>query len=95
MGVGRGANDPILEKTLHVTETKTIVTTTITDPAVDLNSPDESLRQEVRRGKEILLRPKAKIRLGAWNVRTMFETSKAAKFIWEMRRYKGPKTTWR
>ena len=53
-----------------------------------MNSPDESLQQEVRRGKESLLRPKVKIRLGAWNVCTMFETSKAAQVIGEISRYK-------
>lgn len=72
-----------------------MITTTITDPAVDLsqpigsmNSPDESLQQEVRRGKDSLLRPKTKIRIGAWNVCTMFKASKTAQVIGEMRRYK-------
>lgn len=48
--------------------------------------PNESLR-EVRNVKESLLRPKTKINIGAWNVRTMWETSKTAQVITEMKRY--------
>ncbi|XP_062583995.1 craniofacial development protein 2-like [Saccostrea cucullata] len=35
-----------------------------------------------------LLRPKEKLRVGAWNVRTMYETSKTAQVADEMQRYK-------
>ncbi|EDO41949.1 predicted protein [Nematostella vectensis] len=34
-----------------------------------------------------LLRPKTKIRLGTWNVRTMYETSKAAQVLNEIEKY--------
>ena len=61
------------------------------DPTVDSSQPDgsmttsdESLQQEVRSVKDSLLGPKAKIRIGAWNVRTMYETSKSAQVISEM-----------
>ena len=37
--------------------------------------------------KESLIEPKAKIRMGAWNVRTMYDTSKTAQVIREMKRY--------
>ncbi|CAJ1087276.1 craniofacial development protein 2-like [Xyrichtys novacula] len=64
-------------------------------PIVDPSQPigrvtttDESLQQEVRSAKACLLWPKTKIRLGAWNVRTMYETSKLAQVVSEMRRYK-------
>ena len=65
------------------------------DPTVDSSQPDgsmttsdESLQQEVRSVKDSLLGPKAKIRIGAWNVRTMYETSKSAQVISEMKRYR-------
>ena len=76
-------------KIYHVTETTT--NTTTMDPTVDSSQPDgsmttsdESLQQEVRSVKDSLLGPKAKIRIGAWNVRTMYETSKSAQVISEM-----------
>ena len=34
-----------------------------------------------------MLGPKQKIRVGAWNVRTMYETGKSAQVIREMQRY--------
>lgn len=37
---------------------------------------------------ESLLRPKTKIRIGAWNVRTMYETSKSAQVTNEMKKYR-------
>uniref|UniRef100_A0A3B1KAX6 Endonuclease/exonuclease/phosphatase domain-containing protein n=1 Tax=Astyanax mexicanus TaxID=7994 RepID=A0A3B1KAX6_ASTMX len=49
---------------------------------------DESLQQEVRSAMASLLGPKTTIRLGAWNVRTMFDTSKTAQVTSEMRRYR-------
>ena len=62
---------------------------------VDLSQPDgsrttsdESLQQEVRTAKDSLLGPKVKTRIGAWNVCTMYETSKSAQVISEMRRYR-------
>ena len=36
---------------------------------------------------ESLLKPKSKIRIGSWNVRTMFETSKLHQVTSEMDRY--------
>ena len=47
---------------------------------------DES-RKEVRSAKEDLLGPKTTIRVGAWNVRTMYETTKTAQVLSEMKRY--------
>ena len=64
------------------------------DPIVDLSHPtgcmtppDESPR-DVRSTTDSLLGPKTNIRLAAWNVRTMFETSRTAQVISEMRRYR-------
>ena len=45
---------------------------------------DESPLQEVRSSNQGFLGPQTTIRLGAWNVRTMFETSKTAQVINEM-----------
>ena len=65
----------------------------LNNPTVDLNQPVGSMTTsdqspwEVRGVKESLLGPKAKIRIGAWNVRTMFETSKTAQVLKEMQRY--------
>ena len=47
---------------------------------------DES-RKEVRSVKVGLLGPKTTIRIGAWNVRTMYETTKTAQVLNEMKRY--------
>lgn len=41
----------------------------------DLTTADESLQLEVVNMRESLLGPKTKIRLRAWNLRTMYETS--------------------
>ena len=63
--------------------------------AVDLSQPndsmtiaDASLHQEVRGMTDSLLGPKTYIRVGARNIDTMSEPSKAAQVIREMRRYK-------
>ena len=48
---------------------------------------DESPLQEVRSSNQGFLGPQTTIRLGAWNVRTMFETSKTAQVINEMQNY--------
>lgn len=63
-------------------------------PRVDLSQaiggmtiPNESLLEEVSDTMDSLLRPKAKLRIGAWNVRTMYEASKSAQVLNEMRRY--------
>ena len=52
-----------------------------------MTTSDES-RKEVRSAKEGLLGSKNKIRIGAWNVRTMFETTKTAQVLSEMKRYR-------
>ena len=77
-------------KNYPVTETTTNKNYTM-DPSLDSSQPtwrmtasDESPSQEVR---ESLLGPKAKIHLGAWNVRTMCEASKTAQVIIQMKRY--------
>ena len=51
-----------------------------------MTTSDESPR-DVRSTTDSLLGPKTNICLRAWNVRTMFETSKTAQDIIEMRRY--------
>ncbi len=38
----------------------------------------DEIRKEDRSAKEGLLGPKTKIRIGAWNVRIMFETTKTS-----------------
>ncbi|XP_068738570.1 craniofacial development protein 2-like [Montipora capricornis] len=48
---------------------------------------NESLSGEVRAARCSLLGPKAQIRIGAWNVRTMYETSKSAQVLREMSNY--------
>lgn len=75
--------------------TETMTQTTTSDPTVDLKQnpgsmtiPDESLPKEVRNATDSLLGPKAKIRIGTWNVRTMNDTSKLAQVINEMQRRK-------
>ena len=50
-------------------------------------TPLDESRKEVRSEKEGLLGPKTKNRIGAWNVRTMFETTKTAQVLSEMKRY--------
>ena len=52
-----------------------------------MTTPDESPPREVRSAKPDTLGPKTILRVGAWNVRTMFETSKTAQVISEMKRY--------
>lgn len=52
----------------------------------NMTTPDE-IRREVRSVKEGLLGPKTKIRIGTWNVRTMWETTKTAQVLSEMKRY--------
>ncbi len=52
-----------------------------------MTASDESPHREVRSATESLLGPKVKLRLGAWNVRTMYEASKSAQVIREMERY--------
>ncbi|XP_033127831.1 craniofacial development protein 2-like [Anneissia japonica] len=49
---------------------------------------NESPYQEVRSVKENFLRPKTKLRAGAWSVRIMYETSKLAQTTNEMKRHK-------
>lgn len=51
-----------------------------------MTAPDESPR-EVRCLNQSFLGPQTMIRLGAWNVHTMFETSKSAQVIKEMQNY--------
>ena len=53
-----------------------------------MTTPDESPPREVRSAKPDTLGPKTILRVGAWNVRTMFETSKTAQVISEMKRYR-------
>ena len=48
----------------------------------------KAYHRKSRSGKESLLGPKTKIRMGAWNVRTMYKTSKTAQVITEMKRYR-------
>lgn len=80
-----------LVKTILVTETNITDTELAADwsqPSGSITSHDESLQQEVKRAKASLLGPKANICLGAWNVHTMFETSKPAQIISKIKRYR-------
>ena len=52
-----------------------------------MTTADESPSQELRSTNQSFLGPQTTIRLGAWNVRTMFETSKTAHVIREMQNY--------
>lgn len=45
-------------------------------------------RKEAHDGKTSLLDVKTKLRIGFWNVRTMFETAKTAQVVREMQNYK-------
>ena len=83
---GVGLTTPPCKKTL-VTETSTIEKSNNTvngqeDDSSHTNggmtSCSEILDREARRIKESLLGPKDKLCFGAWNVRTMYETSKMA-----------------
>ena len=53
-----------------------------------MTTPAESLLQESRGVAQSFLSPKALVRIGAWNVRTMHKTSKCAQVIKEMNNYK-------
>lgn len=46
-----------------------------------------NLQKEVRGAMEALFGPKTKIHFGAWNVRTIYETSKTTQVLREMKRY--------
>ena len=52
-----------------------------------MTASSESSNQEAKRQKESFLRLKHKIKVGAWNVRTMYETSKSAQVTKEMKRF--------
>lgn len=52
-----------------------------------MTSANESPTREVSRKKPSLLRPKSKIKVGAWNVRTMYEVSKSAQVTNTMQQY--------
>ena len=52
-----------------------------------MTTSNESPQEEVRDATDSLLRAKTKIKIGAWNVRTMNEASKSAQVVSEMRRY--------
>ena len=52
-----------------------------------MTAPNENPPGEVRRKIPSLLRPKSKIKIGAWNVRTMYEVSKAAQVTKAMHQY--------
>jgi hypothetical protein len=56
-------------------------------PTGSMTAPDESPRREVRNTTTSLLGPKTQIRLGTWNVRTMYETSRLAQVLKEMDNY--------
>ena len=54
---------------------------------VSMNSMGES-RKEAHIGTSRFLDVKTKLRIGFWNVRTMFETAKTHQIVQEMQRYK-------
>lgn len=53
-----------------------------------MTTSNESPTREVRSTTTSVLGPKTMLRVGAWNVRTMYATSKTAQVIDEMRRYR-------
>ena len=53
----------------------------------DMTSIDES-RKEVSTPTQSLMTPKNITRIGAWNVRTMYETGKTAQVVKEISRYR-------
>ena len=78
-----------------VTETAKTQTTRIRGPIGDssqptgtMTAPDESPSLELRSLNKSFLGPRTTIRLGTWNVCTMFETSKTAQVIKVMQNYK-------
>lgn len=90
-----GPTPPPRKKQLVTETTTTMTNQPSTGPWVDLsrvtsgsmNDSNESLNGEVRVARNSLLGPKARIRIGAWNVRTMYETSKSAQVLREMSKY--------
>ena len=85
-------------KKLHVTETITsslevnsenglIDDSSHEDIIGSMTAPSEIPTQEVRRLNKSLLRPKRKIEVEAWNVRTLYETSKSAQVTKKMKKY--------
>ena len=80
----------------HVMETATTTTSKpSTGPGRDfsrvtsgrMTNSNESLSGEVRAARCSLLGPKAQIRIGAWNVRTMYKTLKSAQVLRETSKY--------
>ena len=91
-GLGSGLTTLSCKKTL-VTETATKETTTTRHdgrPGVSthtrMNGSGQSRKEATDRMEEVL-HAKHKIRIGFWNVRTMYETGKLAQVTHEMRRY--------
>lgn len=81
-------------KNSNVTETTTNASITpghvvdSSQPIGSMTTSGESLQEEGRSATVSLLGPKTMVRLGTWNVRTMYETSKLAQVTSEMERYR-------
>lgn len=54
-----------------------------------MTAPDENPHREVRSAIGNFLGPKTNIRIGAWNIRSMYQTSNTAQVIKEIERYRN------
>ena len=88
--MGGGLITPSQKKN-HITETETRITTA---PYREAGVQDVNIRLEQRVKQRMmhkpqmkLLLPKACVKIGQWNVRTLFENGKCAQVIKEMQRY--------
>ena len=52
-----------------------------------MTAPSQTPTRKARGPNKSFLRPKRKITVGAWNVRTLYETSKSAQVTKEMKKY--------
>ena len=52
-----------------------------------MTAPSQIPTRKARRPNKSFLRPKRKIKVRAWNVRTLYETSKSAQVTKEMKKY--------
>ena len=90
--MGEGLAPPPWKKT-HATKTLTRIQQNISDlgedgppPGGDMMRSGESLNQEAT-PRTTIISTKTTTNIGAWNVRTMFQTGKTAQVAAEMRRY--------
>ena len=93
LGVGRWVNNPLLEKKNKIiSETETSLATAPYCGAAGVQDVNARLERNAKQRMTLkppmqLLSPKVRVRIGQWNVRTMFETGTCAQVTKEMRRY--------